>query len=354
MSEPAVLSIQRNDGTGAKPWRFAGVLPIAFVAAIVLLAFLPWYADFATQRLLVEVFTLFAIAFAWNLLAGYGGMVAIGQHVFVGIGSYSLFAISDAFHLNPWLVLPIATLCSATAALLFAGPMFRLSGAYFAVGTWVLAEMARIAALNTDWLGAGAGMPLEMIGEFDRWSRNAYVYWAALVVGVGAFAIGAGVLRSRVGLALISVRDSEAAALACGVPATLAKLSLWVIAAAITGTAGAVSYMSTLQVTPDASFSLNWTASAIFIVVLGGIGTIEGPVIGTIVYFALRETFADFGAWYFVGLGALAVATMIVAPGGAWGLLARYVNIDPFGIRRRMPGDRSGNHPIPQTKQERL
>ena len=151
MSEPAALSVQRNSG-GAKPWRFAGGLPIALVAVVVLLAFLPWYADFATQRLLVEVFTLFAIAFAWNLVAGYGGMVAIGQHVFVGIGSYSLFAISDTFHLNPWLVLPIATLCTATAALIFAGPMFRLNGAYFAVGTWVLAEMARIAALNTGWL----------------------------------------------------------------------------------------------------------------------------------------------------------------------------------------------------------
>ncbi len=212
MSEPAVLSAQRNGG-GAKLWRFAGGLPIALVAVVVVLGFLPWYADFATERLLVEVFTLFAIAFAWNLLAGYGGMVAIGQHVFVGIGSYSLFAISNAFHLNPWLVLPIATLCTATAALIFAGPMFRLSGAYFAVGTWVLAEMARIAALNTGWLGAGAGMPLEMIGDFDRWSRNAYVYWAALVVGVGSFAIGAVVLRSRLGLALMSVRDSEAAAL---------------------------------------------------------------------------------------------------------------------------------------------
>ena len=344
MSEPAVLSIPRNDDSGAKPWRFARALPIALVAAVGLLAFLPWYADFATQRLLVEVFTLFAIAFAWNLLAGYGGMVAIGQHVFVGIGAYSLFAISAAFHLNPWLALPIATLCSASAALIFAGPMFRLNGAYFAVGTWVLAEMARIAALNTGWLGAGAGMPLEMIGEFDRWSRNAYVYWAALVVGVGSFAIGAVVLRSRLGLALMSVRDSEAAAIACGVPATLARLSLWVITAAMTGTAGAVSYMSTLQVTPDASFSLNWTASAIFIVVLGGIGTIEGPVIGTAVYFALRETFADFGAWYFIGLGSLAVATMIMAPGGAWSLLARYKNIDPFGIRRRMPDNLSGNH----------
>lgn len=336
MNEPAVLSVQKN-GSGTKGWPVSAGLPIAFVAATVLLVLLPWYADFAAQRLLVEVFTLFAVAFAWNMLAGYGGMVAIGQNVFVGIGSYSLFSISNAFHLNPWLALPVATVCSAAAALVFAGPMLRLTGAYFAVGTWVLAEIARIAAVNIGWLGAGAGMPLETIGEFDRWARNAYVYWAAIGVGVGSFAVGVSVLRSRLGLALMSVRDAEAAALACGVPATRAKLSLWVIAAAITGTAGAVSYMSTLQVTPDASFSLNWTASAIFIVVLGGIGTIEGPVIGTFVYFVLRETFADFGAWYFVGLGSLAVAAMIVAPGGVRSLLARHADLDPFGIRRHAP-----------------
>jgi branched-chain amino acid transport system permease protein len=298
---------------------------------------MPWYGDFGTQRLLVEVFTLFAVSLAWNLLAGYGGMVAMGQHCFVGVGSYSLFAISNTLHLNPWATLPIATACSAAVALISAWPMFRLSGAYFAVGTWVLAEIARIAVLNTGWLGAGAGMPLDMIGDFDRWSRNAYIYWSALSVGAGSLALAVFLLRSRLGLALMSVRDSENAALASGVPAGRAKLALWVVAGSVAGTAGAVSYISTLQVTPDASFSLNWTAAAIFIVVLGGIGTVEGPIIGTAVYFVLRETFAGFGTWYFIGLGSLAIVMMIAAPGGAWSLINRVRKIDLFGIRRRMP-----------------
>jgi branched-chain amino acid transport system permease protein len=310
------------------------VLPPAILASFIAL---PWYGDFGVQRLLVEVFTLFAIALAWNLLAGYGGMVAIGQHFFVGIGSYSLFAISNVLHLNPWVALPIASACTAVVALISAWPMFRLSGAYFAVGTWVLAELARIAVLNIGWLGAGAGMPLDMISTFDRWSRNAYVYWSALAVGAGSLALAVVLLRSRLGLALVSVRDSEIAALASGVPVGRAKLALWVIAASITGTAGAVSYISTLQVTPDASFSLNWTAAAIFIVVLGGIGTVEGPIIGTFVYFVLREAFAGFGSWYFIGLGSLAILTMIVAPGGAWSLISRIKKIDLLGIRRRMP-----------------
>jgi branched-chain amino acid transport system permease protein len=309
---------------------------VLLCGAAVLVA-LPWFASYATQRLLVEVLTVFTVALAWNLLAGYGGLVAVGQHMFVGVGAYALFTLSNKLGLNPWLMLPLAAGVSALFALACAWPMFRLSGAHFAVGTWVVAEMLRILALNTEWLGAGAGMPLEAMREFDRWTRNAGVYWAALAVGVIALLTARAVLRGSLGLALMSVRDAEPAAAACGVPVRRAKLALWVLAAAITGSAGAVAYMNTLQVTPDASFSLNWTAAAIFIAVLGGIGTLEGPILGTALYFVLRQSFADHGAWYFIGIGALAIATMVVAPGGAWSLFARRWPLDPFGVRRRMP-----------------
>ena len=307
------------------------------VAACCALMALPWYTGFATQRLLVEVLTVFAISMAWNLLAGYGGLVAVGHCMFVGLGAYALFGFSNGLGLNPWLMLPLSGVVCALFALLSSAPMFRLSGANFAVGTWVLAEMLRIGAQNSEWLGAGGGMPLVAMSDFDRWTRSAGVYWAALVTGVGAILIARAVLRSRLGLALMSVRDSEPAAAASGVAVGRAKLLLWTICAALTGVAGAVAYMNTLQVTPDASFSLNWTAAAIFIAVLGGIGTLEGPILGTLLYFALRETFAGYGAWYFIGLGLLAMATMVVAPNGAWSLITRRWPLDPFRVRRDMP-----------------
>jgi branched-chain amino acid transport system permease protein len=315
-------------------WR----LWIVIGSVVVALAVLPWHAGFAVQRLLVEMFTVFAIAMAWNLLAGYGGLVVVGQHVFVGIGAYALFWLSNRFGWNPWWTLPLAAVASGLFALASAWPMFRLSGAHFAVGTWVLAEMMRIAALNIDALGAGGGMPLLAIRDFSRDARNAGVYWAALAVGVGALLLARALLKSRLGLALASVRDAEAAAAACGVPVQRAKLMLWVLAAMLTGTAGAVAYMNTLQVSPDASFGLQWTAAAIFIAVLGGIGTLEGPLIGTLVYFALRESAAQYGAWYFIGLGTLAIATMVMAPGGAWSFITRrWPRLDAFGVRRVMP-----------------
>jgi branched-chain amino acid transport system permease protein len=309
------------------------VLPLVVVAA----AAVPWFATFAVQRLLVEALTLFTVALAWNLLAGYGGLVAVGLHVFVGVGAYALFTLSNQLHLNPWLLLPAAGLFAAFFALISAWPMFRLSGAYFAVGTWVLAEMMRILTLNTPWLGAGAGMPLEAMSGFDRWTRNAGVYWAAVTVGFGALIVARAILRGPLGLALMSVRDSEPAALACGVPVARAKIALWIVGAVMSGLAGAVAYMNTLQVTPDASFSLNWTAAAIFIAVLGGIGTLEGPIVGTIIYFVLREVFAGYGAWYFIGIGLLAIMAMVAAPGGAWSLVPERWRLDPLRVRRRMP-----------------
>ena len=310
---------------------------IMLTLLVVVMAALPWYADFATQRLLVEVFTVFAMAMAWNLLAGYGGLVVVGHHAFVGVGAYALFYFSNQFAWNPWWTLPLAAVASALFALASAWPMFRLSGAHFAVGTWVLAELLRIGVLNSEVLGAGGGIPLETIRAFSRDERNAGVYWAALAVGVGGLVVARGLLRSRLGLALTSVRDAEPAALACGVPVQRAKLVLWVVAGSLTGTAGAVAYMNTLQVSPDASFGLQWTAAAIFIAVLGGIGTLEGPILGTLVYFVLREWGAQYGAWYFIGLGLLAIVTMVVAPGGAWGLMTRRRPIDPFNMRRTMP-----------------
>jgi branched-chain amino acid transport system permease protein len=314
------------------------LLPLtATLTACAVLVALPWFASFATQRLLVEGFTVLAIAMAWNLLAGYGGLVVVGHQMFVGIGAYALFASSNWLGLNPWLCLPIAALVSALFSLISSVPMFRLSGAHFAVGTWVLAEMLHILTLNSEWLGAGAGMPLDVLSGFDRWTRNAGVYWAALAVGLGALAIARTILRGRLGLALMSVRDDEPAASASGVSVRSAKLNLWVISGTITGLAGAVSYMNTLQVTPDATFSLNWTAVAIFTSVLGGIGTLEGPLVGTVLYFLLRQVFGDYGAWYLIGLGMLAIATMVVAPGGAWSLITRRWPIDLFGIRRDMP-----------------
>lgn len=312
------------------------------VAVVTVLACAPWYTSFATQRLLVEAFTLFAMAMAWNLLAGYGGMVVIGQHLFVGVGAYGLFALCAHTGINPWLAWPLAGVITAGVALVTAIPLFRLTGAYFAVATWVVAESARIITLNTEWLGAGAGLPLTVMREFGRFERNAGVYWSALAIAVVALGAAYLLLRGRVGLALMASRDAPDAAAANGVAVQNTRLILWVVAATITGLASAAAHMNTLQVSPDASFSLHWTAAALFIVVLGGLGTLEGPILGVLVYIVLREAFAELGAWYFIGLGVLAMAVMVVAPGGVWGWIRGKRHRSLFPLRRPMPSSSRG------------
>jgi len=109
---------------------------------------------------------------------------------------------------------------------------------------------------------------------------------------------------------------------------------VYVVSAAGSGVVGALYYMNTLRISPNAAFDVNWTAYVIFIVVIGGIGTIEGPIVGTILFFLLRETLAGFGAWYLIALGAIAVVVMLYFPGGIWGALSQRFDLHLFPVRR--------------------
>jgi branched-chain amino acid transport system permease protein len=111
---------------------------------------------------------------------------------------------------------------------------------------------------------------------------------------------------------------------------------VYLIAAFGTGTTGALIYLNLLRISPDAAFSINWTAYTVFIVVIGGLGTLEGPIVGTLVFFLLREALADHGAWYMILLGALAVVTMMRYPQGLWGLVAERWDLRFFPVQRRV------------------
>jgi branched-chain amino acid transport system permease protein len=122
------------------------------------------------------------------------------------------------------------------------------------------------------------------------------------------------------------------------------KWRVFLIASFGTGVTGALIYVQTARISPDAAFSVvDWTAYVIFIVVIGGIGTIEGPIIGVLVFFALQSVFADYGSWYLLGLGLIAIVVMLVAPGGLWGLFADRTGIQLFPVRRRLLDDSNGN-----------
>lgn len=299
---------------------------------------LPAWGGAGLMRTVVELLSLLALAQLWNLLAGYAGMVSIGQQAWIGVGGYTLIVAADDLGLPIVVGVVLGGVVAALLALPAAALLFRLRGGYFSVGTWVIAEVLRLLVSNsTEWLRGGYGRTLAAAGAMGREARELLTYGVALVVGLGVVALVHLLMRSRAGLALTAIRDSETAAASLGVDTTRMKLLVYLLCAFGTAVAGALIYLNLLRATPDAAFSVQWTAFMIFIVVIGGIGTIEGPILGTLLFFAIREYLADFGEWSLILLGAVAVAMMIFAPEGIWGLIRRRFPIAIFPVQRRLP-----------------
>jgi branched-chain amino acid transport system permease protein len=325
---------------------------LAGIALLVVLILLPFFATRGLVQNLIFVFYMLALAQLWNLLAGYAGLVSVGQQAFVGLGGYMLFALTVYGGLDPL----IAIVLAGVIAFLFAFPtaliVFRLRGAYFAIGTWVVAEVYRLVFAQIQPLGGGTGtsLPVSVTNTvfgieiakalFDirtALARDLIMYWTALALVVLTVIAVYFILGSRRGLALAAIRDSEIAAESVGVDGFRTKLWVYAVTAGGTGMLGALIYLQTARISPDAAFSvLDWTAYVIFIVVIGGIGTIEGPIVGVIIFYLLQTYLADFGTWYLILLGALAIVVMLFAPRGIWGYVAARYNLVLFPLQRRL------------------
>jgi branched-chain amino acid transport system permease protein len=308
--------------------------PLAIMLVLLLVA-APFWGQTSTLRLLGEMMIYLALASLWNLLAGYTGLVSVGQQAYVGIGMFAVVVCTVLLGIHPLIAFPLAGLSAVIIALPVGKLVFRLQGAYFAIGTWVMAEVFRLLTSTTGALGGGSGIsiPTPMIKAIavDKFWREATIYWLALVLGIGAVALVYGLLRSRIGLALTAIRDSEIASSSLGVNIEKIKFGVYVAVAGMTAMIGSLIALQKIRVSPDSAFSVNdWTAIVIFIVVIGGIGTIEGPIVGTIVYFLLREFLADLGSVYLMILGVVAISIMLLAPKGIWGYVAKRWNISLF------------------------
>ncbi len=323
---------------------------VAMALAVMLLAAAPAWGGRDDLRLLAEIYAYVALASMWNLLAGYAGLVSVGQQTYVGLGAYLLFALAILGGIPPLWAIPLAGVLSVGVALPVAALIFRLRGHYFAIGTWIVAEVFRLLASQVSVLGSGSGLslPAGIVTSIadTRQMREFLIYWVALALTVAILILIVLLLRSRYGLALKAIRDNELAAESNGVDVTRTKLVVYVITAFGTAMVGALIFLQKLRISPDAAFSVNdWTAFVIFITVIGGIGRIEGPIIGTVVFFLLRQTLADLGTIYLLMLGIVAIVVMLQAPKGLWGLIVERFGWEVFPLERRVVIDdpREGN-----------
>ena len=338
----------RIETAGRAPRLAASIIGVI----LLMLALLPAFAGRNLIQDLIFLFYMLALAQCWNLLAGYAGLISVGQQAFVGLGGYLLFALTLPGGINPLAAIPIAGLVSAVLALPTALIVFRLRGAYFAIGTWVVAEVYRLVFAQFKPLGGGTGMSLSpsvtssvpgiewvktLLDVRTPAARDIISYWVALALMAGTLAFVYFILRSRRGLALGAIRDHEAAAASLGVNIDRVKLAVYVLTAAVTGMVGALIYLQKARISPDAAFSvLDWTAYVIFVTVIGGLGTMEGPIVGAIIFYLMQRYLADFGAWYLILLGTLAIFVMLFAPRGLWGLVSDRYGLTFFPTRRRL------------------
>lgn len=322
-SDPA-LAVTR----AARSSRISGIAGLVVLGALVAMPFIA-YQD--TTDLLMLFFVYLVMASMWNLLAGFGGLVSIGQQAFVGLGAYSALVFGQ-LGINAYLSVVLAAITCAIIAVPTSLLAFRLRGDYFAVGTWVIAEVYRLILIRFEVLGGPSGASFNFFQGMDATLRGAITYWIALAVAAvtvfGTYLL----LRGRIGLALTAIRDNEVAAASSGVRVARTKRIIYFISAAGCGAAGGVLLIAQVGLQPDAVFSVQWSAYMIFIVIIGGIGYLEGPIVGAIVFFVLQQLLASYGTWYLVVLGLIAMAGALWLPRGLWGTFSHLTGFRLFPV----------------------
>ncbi|NIM98605.1 MAG: branched-chain amino acid ABC transporter permease [candidate division Zixibacteria bacterium] len=291
---------------------------------MVVLAILPILGMPRAWRLYIFLFfTYLAMANMWNLLCGYSGLISLCQPAFIGLAGYTLVVVT-------WSGLPVylgvigAAIVAAVFAMLISIPVFRLRGIYFAIGTLVVPEVVRVVFLL--WRpvgevihGKGAGYMIKGLTEVSMTHK----YWLALSIGMISIFMVRLTLSSKLGLGLAAIRDNDNTASSSGINIFRLKLFSFVVGAFITAIAGAVFYMFQEYVEPISAFSMRWTMTLILATVIGGVGTEEGPVIGTVVILLLHFLLARYAGISLLIQGVLLVIIMLLAPQGIMGFIRK-------------------------------
>ncbi|SHG70668.1 amino acid/amide ABC transporter membrane protein 2, HAAT family [Jatrophihabitans endophyticus] len=260
---------------------------VALLVVVVLAAFAPVVLPASQQAVAVQVLIFAIMAVGWNLMSGFGGMFNFGNAAYFGVGAYADAYLLVEHGVSPWFgMLAGAALAAALAALIgFLTFRYRVSGAYFALATFAFAEILRLVATNTDLVNRSIGYNVPLLQDAS-WTQLQFpagdhrYYWTGLALLALAMLVTIGYLRSRSGQYTVAIRDDEAAASSLGVNVLRYRLQTMALSGAITAVAGAFYTQYFLFVNPDLAFSQNQSIQSILPAVIGGVGTIWGPLIG--------------------------------------------------------------------------
>jgi branched-chain amino acid transport system permease protein len=320
VSAPSKPMVQR--------WSRLSVATAVFVVGLaVVLVIGPAFMTTGIVDKLTTLFIYIILAVMWNALAGYGGLISIGQQAFFGLGAYFAIRLSE-WGLRVYPALVIAPILVGLGSLPISFFMLRLRATEFAVGMWVVSELIRLL-VNLDTLIQGdTGRSLIALSAYNAGDRRCLTYWLALASMAALLGAIFLLLRSGIGTAIQAIRDDEEAASSVGVNVMTAKRIIFVTAAVGCGMAGTLWLATSTTFQPRSFFGIQWTAYMVFMVLVGGIGRFEGPILGAIIFFLIEAYLGTVGVWYLIGLGLSALLFSLFLPAGIWGYLE-----DRFQIR---------------------
>lgn len=276
------------------------------------------------------IFLYMALGQFWNLLGGYSGLVSLGQQIFIGLGGYTLAVTVLNYNFPIWLGVLTGGIVCLVFALIISKAIFRMSGVYFSIGTWVVAESLAIWFSNWEYVEMGQGLfikPAKLFSVSD-------IYYLSMIVGIGSVILVYFLLRSKLGLALMAMRDNPGASEVCGVSVFKNKLYCYLISSFGTGIVAGVLYMNIIFIQPNQAFGIDWTVALVFISIIGGIGTIEGPIIGAVVYVLLQQWLSNFSSASMLVLGIIAILIMLILPRGIMGTIQQKLGFEILSPRR--------------------
>ncbi len=310
----------------------AGIIKkIVLIIILALLVTVPVWGGEYLINVMILILLYMALGQMWNLLGGYAGLVSLGQQSFIGLGGYALAMISQVYHLPIPLAFLVAGVVSVLFALVISLPIFKMKGVYFTIGTWIVSEC--LAVFFSTWAYVNYAQGYNISATYTM--SSTVIFYVAFAVGIGTLIVVYAILRSKLGLALMAMRDNESAAEVRGIELYKTKLKCFLISAFVTGIAGAALYLNLAFIQPVAAFGIDWTVSMVFIVIIGGIGTIEGPIIGAVIFVLLRQILYSFPGFSLVLLGIIAIIIIMVAPKGIMGIFNNKLGVEVFSVRRR-------------------
>ncbi len=324
--------MKKLDASARKSVKVLDGVPMLIACAIIVVALYVLGFVFSSniQRYLLKIFLYCTLGSMWNLMSGYTGMTSLGQQTFIGIAGYSLTVMTFTYGMSYWIGFLVGGVLGALVALVLSLILFRMRGMYFAVATWVIAEALRTFFTSWSFVKKGAGMTVSV----RPYPSNTAIYMIALSLCVIALVVIYLLLKSKIGLGLTAMRDDADAASSVGVNIFKSKLLCFVIAGIFTALAGGVFYLNKGSIYPAGGFGISWTVSIVFIVIIGGIGTMSGPVVGAIVYVLLEELLAKFPGWSNIILGLIAILVILFLPDGIMGTLQKKFNFEILSQKR--------------------